>query len=391
LLLLAIRDGGDVTRADLHPSDLRRAGEEVAAPAVTRELRALVGDLEVEVLPVARERGPRRRLLAPGEEFDAGAAVLVVHPDPAATRGASVRQLAALHDDVVAVGAPRGGHGTHVQVGEDGARVAPVGVHHPQVVLSPPVADEGDELSVGRDARVRIDGDPARLRQGDRLTAAGRHSIDVAEQIEDEPLAIGRDVDRHPRPFGGGEVDLAGRAARLRDVPRRRLLRERGRGGEGRHEGERGVAGERSHGAVPVRCQKPKTIPPVFPMRNATRAHSPGPAHGNPRDTSVNLRVLLSEILTRRFTEGTRGFTEENPSRALAADRASAPDAMVFRVSTLGRGHPADATTQEFVTCRSPREHASDDGDGRGAIWGTRAVTGCPPRGSVRHPRTVAP
>ena len=107
-------------------------------------------------------------------------------------------------------------------------------------------------------------------------------------------------------------------------------------------------------------------------MRNATRAHSPGPAHGNPRDTSVNLRVLLSESLTRRFTEGTRGFTEENPSRALAADRASAPDAMVFRVSTLGSGHPANATTQEFVTCRSPREHASDDGDGRGYSCGHR-------------------
>ena len=123
----------------------------------------LVHDLEVEEASIARERGPARLLPLPWEEFDSAPAVLVVHPDSAPGRLFAVGELVSLDDDVLAVGTPRRRHGAHVVLAEDRAWIGAVGVHHPEVVLSPPVADEGDECPIGGDARVGVDGDAAVL------------------------------------------------------------------------------------------------------------------------------------------------------------------------------------------------------------------------------------
>ena len=52
-----------------------------------------------------------------------------------------------------------------------------------------------------------------------RRAALDRHAVDVREQVEHQPLAVGRHVDRHPGALGGGEADLARLAARLGDIP----------------------------------------------------------------------------------------------------------------------------------------------------------------------------
>ena len=35
-----------------------------------------------------------------------------------------------------------------------------------------------------------------------RLAAGDRHRVEIAEEVEDDLLAVGADVEAHPRPFG---------------------------------------------------------------------------------------------------------------------------------------------------------------------------------------------
>ena len=74
----------------------------------------------------------------------------------------------------------------------------------------------------------------------------------MRKKVEDDPPAVGRDVDGHPRTLVGLEVDLAGLAPREGDVPLGgvivALLRE-GVGGEGSGGGGRESEQERGEGA----------------------------------------------------------------------------------------------------------------------------------------------
>ena len=69
-----------------------------------------------------------------------------------------------------------------------------------------------------------------------RTAAVDRHDVDVAEQIEDDPLAVRADVDIHPRALGRVERQLADRAEIGADVPlllwRLAAAREQERGQE---------------------------------------------------------------------------------------------------------------------------------------------------------------
>ena len=59
-------------------------------------------------------------------------------------------------------------------------------------------------------------GDP---RRGRGAAAADRHHVDVAEQVEDDPLAVRADVHVHPRAFGRVERQLRRRPEVGGDVP----------------------------------------------------------------------------------------------------------------------------------------------------------------------------
>ena len=96
-------------------------------------------------------------------------------------------------DDVLPVGGPRGGDEGGSLVARDGARVPAVGVHRPDVLGAGPIAHEGDGLSVGRPAGLRIERDAA----GDscRPAAGNGQGVEVAKQIEDERPSVRRDVE----------------------------------------------------------------------------------------------------------------------------------------------------------------------------------------------------
>ena len=93
------------------------------------------------------------------------------------------------------------------------------------------VARERDRLSVGGEARLRVVGGP----RGERLRGAARdrERVDVAEDVEDERLPVGRDVDRGPGRLAGvkeilrasGRGLLMSAAGRASSCPSRRFLR----------------------------------------------------------------------------------------------------------------------------------------------------------------------
>jgi hypothetical protein len=160
------------------------------------------------------------------DELDAFAAVARVHEQATAAPRRRADVLTA-HDDETPVGRPRRLGGTDVAIHRHGARVGAVGVHQPQVVLAATVGDEGDGAPIGREPRLEVQRQARVLREALGASTGGRHAIDVAEQIEDDPATVGRDVHRHPRALRGLERDVAGRAACQRRIPR---VGRRGRG-----------------------------------------------------------------------------------------------------------------------------------------------------------------
>ena len=95
-----------------------------------------------------------------------------------------------------------------------------VGVGDPDVLRAVAVAHEDDLRSVGRVARLLIPAHAARDARG--FAAGDRDRIQVAEDVEDDRLPIGRDVERDPRRFVGRELE------RPRGDERKRVRAHRG-------------------------------------------------------------------------------------------------------------------------------------------------------------------
>jgi hypothetical protein len=121
--------------------------------------------------------------------------------------------------NVLTVGSPRRFVHAEIFVFDNGVRVGAVGVHDPQIVLAGTIANEGDVLSIGGETGMGVESDAALLREALGVAAGDRHAIDVREKIEDDPLAVGRNIDGHPGAFGSVEGDLAGGATGERGVP----------------------------------------------------------------------------------------------------------------------------------------------------------------------------
>src|SRR6266550_4650444 len=92
-----------------------------------------------------------------------------------------------------------------------------------------------------------------------RLAAVNRNGVDVAEQLEDDGAAVGRDVERQPCSLIGRELEGLGRREREAGaatggiVPASAALRgeRRCNGKEGRD--ERGELSGTAHASAPVR------------------------------------------------------------------------------------------------------------------------------------------
>ena len=113
------------------------------------------------------------------------------------------------------------------------------------IVAAAPVGDEDDFLPVGTEAWLGIVGEPGG--KLGRLAAGDRHGVEVTEQIEDNGLAVGAHVERHPGALGRRELRLPLR------FEREGFLRRTGRstgalGGDGNNERQGRKAG-RNEGA----------------------------------------------------------------------------------------------------------------------------------------------
>src|SRR5690606_24346751 len=99
----------------------------------------------------------------------------------------------------------------------------------PEVLPAAPVGDEDDALAVRTEARLRVERQAARQARG--LAARDRQRVEVAQQVEDDRLAVRADVEAHPRAAAGGELDRARRLERQAlpgAAPARRLSAARG-------------------------------------------------------------------------------------------------------------------------------------------------------------------
>ena len=113
-----------------------------------------------------------------------------------------------------------------------------------------PVGGEDDAGAVRAETRLSVEGHA--LGEGRRGAAGDGHGVEIAEEIEDEGLAVGAHVDRHPGAFGEaggdgaaggkGEAFLAGVGGGVGG-----FLGEEGGGGGG--EGGRGECRQRREGA----------------------------------------------------------------------------------------------------------------------------------------------
>ena len=84
-------------------------------------------------------------------------------------------------------------------------RIRPVRVREPQILDAAAIAQKGDRLAIGRELRLAVERHASE--NPFRCTAFDRQRVDVAEKIEGDRLAVGRHVERHPRPLVGCELD----------------------------------------------------------------------------------------------------------------------------------------------------------------------------------------
>jgi hypothetical protein len=155
-------------------------------------------------------------LRAPLGELEALAAAAVVEPHLAGAGRALRGEVLARHD-VLAVGRPVGAVEEAEGLFADLLRVLAVAVGDPDVVAAPLVAGEGELLAVGAVARLLLPGDV--VGQGARLAAADRQRVEVAQEVEDDLLAVGGDIEAHPGPRGDVDRHLLFGARRVVDVP----------------------------------------------------------------------------------------------------------------------------------------------------------------------------
>ena len=166
---------------------------------------------EIDEFPVGRKGGAGidGGLTLAFYQLDALAAVFVVKPQRRGTqiifRG-GIGAIFAGHD-VISIGGP--GRRAQLVVGflGDFFRAGAVNVDEPDVVAAAAVADEGDLLAAGRKPGLAIPGRAAGQAAG--FPAGGGHEIQVAEEVEDNLRAVGRNVEGDPGAFVGGEADLA--------------------------------------------------------------------------------------------------------------------------------------------------------------------------------------
>ena len=85
-----------------------------------------------------------------------------------------------------------------------------------------------------------VDGDAAVLGERLGVAALSGDSVDVSQEVEDDPAAVGGDVEGHPSALLGREIDLAGLAAGQGGVPVGDALGVGGGGGEEEGGGEEG-------------------------------------------------------------------------------------------------------------------------------------------------------
>ena len=71
------------------------------------------------------------------------------------------------------------------------------GIHQKEIVRLRAVADENDRLPIGGVVRLSIEGLSAHETRG--LSAGDGDGVDVAEEIEDDRLAVGGEVEDHTR------------------------------------------------------------------------------------------------------------------------------------------------------------------------------------------------
>ena len=133
-------------------------------------------------------------------------------------------------DNVIAVGGPvRSVEQAEAFLG-DRALGRSVAVHYPDIVAAAAVGRKGDFASVGRVARLHVPRVAARQRPG--LAAGDRHDVNVAEHVEGDLTAVGRDVEVHPRALGDVDQHVVAGPMAGGDIPPRRFLLagRRGRG-----------------------------------------------------------------------------------------------------------------------------------------------------------------
>jgi hypothetical protein len=163
----------------IEPLDLPDPLVDVAVVAVARIARG-----EVDEAAVLRERRVRGvGLLVFLRELDAAAPFDVPHPQLDGPQARAVGQSLA-SDQVVAVGGPGGTVDRAVFFGRDRAGVLTVRVADPEVFDAAAVGGERNPLSVGRKARLHVEGAAAGDARG--FAAADRDRVQVSHQGKDD-------------------------------------------------------------------------------------------------------------------------------------------------------------------------------------------------------------
>ena len=130
-----------------------------------------------------------------------------------------------------------------IELRRDRSRGGAIGVHHPDVELAGAIGDESDLFPVRRIARLKVNSESVARGQALGSASRERNAVDVAEEIENQRRAVGREVDRHPSAFAGFEIDGTRFATRRGDVPAELMLDRkgdwRGRGQKGESEAGR--------------------------------------------------------------------------------------------------------------------------------------------------------
>ena len=234
----------DLPRLAVDAADRVDADGRVPAVLVDAARRRVLA--EVDVAPVGREGRFAEVLLLVRllVQLEARAlAARVVEPDLAAADRTRRHEVLAGRDEAAVRGPDRVVDETKVLTA-DLLGFAAACRDRPDVVAAAPVADEGDPAAVRAEARHHVPRHPVRQRL--RVAAADRQQVEVAQQVEDDPLAVRRHVEADPGAFGRVDLDLVLLAGRVVHVPLLPVLGEGRKGGQGQEQ----AGGEQEERAV---------------------------------------------------------------------------------------------------------------------------------------------